>query len=154
MTKVLCRLAAIAAALWLTGCSQMIPIAQVNDLGTIERSLTKDQVAAAIEEGARNAGWIPKNIGDERIAATYRIRNHTVDVMIHYSEDLYRINYKSSTEMKVQCSESDWKSSRNIIITGRQSCPGFETPLYIHENYGNWIAYLKASIDHSLTFGI
>lgn len=152
MTKALRILPGIVAALWLAGCSQMIPIAQVNDMGTVERPLTKDQVARAIEEGARNAGWTSKNIGNDQIASTYRIRSHTVTVTIDYSEDLYRIHYKSSTEMKVQCSEKDWKASKNIIVTGRQSCPGFETPQYIHENYGQWIAYLKASIDHSLTF--
>lgn len=152
MIHALRNLVGIVAALWLTGCSQMIPITQVSDMGTIERSLTKDQVADAIEEGARNAGWTAKNIGNDQIAATYRIRAHTVTVTIDYSEDLYRIHYKSSLGMKVQCSEEDWRAAKNIIVTGRQACPGFQTPQYIHENYRQWIEYLKASIDHSLTF--
>ena len=152
MTPWLRSTVCFTTALWLIGCSQMIPIDEVPSSGTIERPLTKDQIKQAIEEGAYNAGWTPKEVGKGQIAASYRIRAHDVTVMINYSEDVYQINYESSREMKVQCSEEDYTKSKNIIVTGRQSCPAFQDPLYIHENYGEWIMNLKRSIDQSIIF--
>lgn len=145
-------LVCFSAALWLTGCSKLVAIDSIPSSGTINRVLSKEQIKTAIEEGAFNAGWIAKDIGNDEIVATYRVRAHTVIVSIKYSEDVYDISYKSSQEMKVQCTEEDHRTARNIIVTGRQSCPGFQEPLYIHENYGQWVSNLKASIDHALTF--
>ena len=141
-----------AMVLSLIGCSQMVPIDNVNRSGTVDRTLTMDQISAAIEDGAQNAGWVTKEQGDGQIVASYQIRTHNVVVMINYSEDTYGIDYKSSKGMKVQCTDKDYQSSKNIIITGRQSCPGSEDPKYIHGNYQEWITRLKASIDHSIAF--
>jgi len=139
-------------ALSLIGCSQMVPIDSVNRSGTVDRTLTMDQIRGAIEEGAQNAGWVTKEQGDVQLIASYQVRTHNVVVMINYSEDTYSIDYKSSREMKVQCTDKDYKNSKNIIITGRQSCPGFEDPKYIHGNYQEWITRLKGSIEHSIAF--
>jgi len=141
-----------AMMLSLTGCGQMVPIDGVSSSGTVDRTLTTDQVKEAIEDGAQNAGWVTKEQGDGQLVASYQIRRHNVVVMINYSEDTYDIDYKSSREMKVQCTDADYKTSKNIIVTGRQSCPGFADPKYIHGNYQQWITHLKGSIDHSISF--
>jgi hypothetical protein len=152
MRHILGTIVSIAMALSLIGCGQMVPIDGVSGSGTVDRALTMGQLREAIEDGAQNAGWTTKEKGDGKIIASYRIRQHSVIVMINYSEDGYDIDYKSSMEMKVQCTDSDYKNSKNIIVTGRQSCPGFADPKYIHGNYQKWITRLKGSIDHSIAF--
>ena len=152
MTHFVRALVWFSAALLLIGCSSMVAIDDVPASGTINRDLTKEQIGKAIEDGAFNAGWIPKDIGNDQIMASYRVRSHSVLVMIEYSEDIYNIRYSSSREMKVQCTEADHKAAPNIIVTGRQSCPGLQKPLYIHANYGPWIANLKHSIDQAILF--
>jgi hypothetical protein len=139
-------------AVSLLGCTQMIPIDRVSNSGTIINELTMDEVREAIEEGARNAGWDTKEKGDDQIMAFFRIRTHSVIVMINYSRDEYSIEYNSSREMKVQCTDADHKQAKNIIITGRKSCPGSADPKYIHQNYEKWVTRLKASINHSIAY--
>ncbi len=141
-----------AIALSLLGCTQMIPIDSVNNSGTIINELTMDEVRAAIEEGAANAGWDTKERGEGQMLAFFRIRRHSVVVMINYSRDEYSIDYSSSREMKVQCTDADHKQAKNIIITGRKSCPGSADPKYIHGNYEEWVTRLKASINHSIVY--
>lgn len=139
-------------AVSLLGCGQMVPIDGVNNSSTIINELTMDQVREAIEEGAANEGWDTKERGEGQILAFFRIRAHSVVVMINYSRDEYSIEYNSSREMKVQCSDADYKKSKNIIVTGRKSCPGSANPKYIHESYEKWITRLKASINHSIAY--
>jgi hypothetical protein len=152
MRHFLGRFVCVAMALSLVGCGQMVPIDSVNRSGTVDPTLTMDQVREAIEDGAQNAGWVTKEQGPGQLIASYQIRRHNVVVMINYSEDTYSIDYKSSREMKVQCTDQDYKGSKNIIITGRQSCPGYEDPKYIHGNYQKWITRLKGSIDHAIAY--
>jgi hypothetical protein len=143
----------LMAVLWLTGCSGMVALNSIDGSGSVDRSLTQEQVKEAIEEGAERVGWITKEGKNDTIVASYRIRSHSVAVEIAYSVDSYDVRYKSSSEMKVFCSEADKQAARNIIVTGRQSCPGYADPVYIHGNYADWIKELKQSIDHSLASG-
>lgn len=138
----------------LTACGRMIPIKSVNGSGTVDRELTLDQVKKAINEGAYNAGWIAKDVADGEIVASYRLRAHSVIVTIEYTQDSYEIKYKSSSEMKIQCTEEDWKKSTNIKVSGRHTCPGYADPLYIHGNYELWINSLRESINLALVTAV
>jgi hypothetical protein len=142
----------LSMVVWLTGCSSMIPLNGIDGSGTIERSLTQEQIKQAIEEGAERVGWRTKDVGNDKILALYQIRVHTVSVEITYSDTSYDIRYKSSGQMKVFCSEADKQAARNIKVTGEEACPGFADPLYIHGNYAKWVNTLKQSIENSLDF--
>ena len=117
----------------------------------VPHGLTQDQVRRAINIGAAVAGWTTKDVSPGTIAATYRIRVHTVIVLISYTEQAYSIDYKTSYEMKVYCTEEDKEEKRaKKITTGGGSCPSVEQPAYIHENYNVWIEELNRGIRSAL----
>jgi hypothetical protein len=117
----------------------------------IPHGLTQDQVKKAINIGAAVAGWSTEDVSPGSIAATYHIRVHTVTVIISYTEQAYSIDYKSSYEMKVYCTEEDKVEKRSKkVTTGGGSCPGIAQPAYIHENYTAWIEELNRGIRAAL----
>ena len=152
MTYSLRVFACLAVILWLTGCSGWVLLNGIDGSGTVDRSLTQEQVKEAIEEGAERVGWLAKEAKNDKILATYRIRSHSVVVEISYSADSYDIRYKSSSRLKMFCSEEDKQAARNMKLTGQATCPGNADPLYLHGNYEVWINELKQSIEHSLAF--
>lgn len=114
--------------------------------------MTIEEIRKAIEDGATSANWISKPGSDHTVIASYRIRVHSVVVEIPYSEGSYEIRYKSSVGMKLYCTEEDKYAGTNRILSGHQVCPGGADPLYIHDNYADWVSDLKKSIDNALAF--
>ena len=49
--------------LFVSGCSGMVPLHEVDESHFVDRSLTEDQVKEAIIEGAETAGWLAKDLG-------------------------------------------------------------------------------------------
>jgi len=117
----------------------------------IPHGLTQDQVKRAIKIGAAVAGWSTEDVSPGSIEATYHIRVHEVTVLISYTEQAYSIDYKTSYEMKVYCTEKDKEEQRpKKVTTGGGSCPGVDQPAYIHENYNAWIEELNRGIHSAL----
>jgi hypothetical protein len=117
----------------------------------IPHGLTQDQVRKAINIGAGAAGWSTDDVSPGNIIATYKIRVHTVIVLISYTEQAYSIDYKKSYEMKVYCNEEDAeKKSSKKLTSGGGTCPGVDQPAYIHKNYKEWIDELNRGIRSAL----
>ncbi len=136
-------------SLFVTGCSGFVQLYEFDDLHTIGRSLTAEQIKEGILEGAQVAGWNAKTLSSESILATYHIRVHTVNVEIFYTDTDYWINYKSSNGMKMFCTKRDRDKVRNMKVSGRHECPG-GIPMYIHGNYKKWVDSLNTAIRNSL----
>ena len=117
----------------------------------IPQGLTQDQVRKAINIGAGTAGWTAKEVSPGSVVATYHIRAHSVTVLISYTERAYNIDYKSSNQMKVYCTEEDMEEKRARKVTsGGGTCPGVDQPAYIHENYKDWVDELNRAIEAAL----
>ncbi len=137
-------------ALFVAGCSGVVPMYEVDKAHTFDPSLTVEQIKEGILEGAQAAGWNAKVLSSGRILTTYRIRVHTVHMEIFYTDAYYQFTYKSSTGMKMFCTEQDRLKARNIKTSGRQNCPGNGAPMYIHANYKKWVDSLDSAIHTSL----
>ena len=138
------------ATLLLVGCqSAMTSMPSVHDR-RIKDELTQDEVRKAIKVGATTAGWQVGEESDSQMLATYRIRGHTVVVVIDYSPDNYSIKYKSSINMKVKCGVRNDAAEPTKVTTGQSPCPGGAPPTFIHQNYKDWLAGLNDSIKATL----
>lgn len=138
----------IAGLFFLIGCNQFVPLLNP-DIQPIESGLTSEQVSKAIRIGGVSAGWVIEESGSDRMIGTLSIRMHQVIVVILYDDSKYSINYKSSRNMKIFCTERD-KNKQNIKITGNRSCPGYRDPKYIHKAYDQWIKNLDRNIKAEL----
>lgn len=138
-------------ALFAVACTQnLVKTYNVHDQ-PIPHELTQDQVRKAIKIGAGVAGWSTEEVSPSSIAATYHIRTHTVTALISYTEQAYSIDYKTSYQMKVYCTEEDKVEKRaKQLTTGGGTCPGVDQPAYIHENYKVWIEQLERGIRSAL----
>ncbi len=148
------RMLIVAAAVSFAACAQRpahwVRLYDVDKVHSIDKSLTKEQITRAVLEGAEDAGWRAKDLGDGRILATYSVRVHTVHVEIAIGDDTYDTRYRSSTGMKVYCSWEDKQKRRNIKVTGRGDCPNQADPAFIHYGYKRWVDSLNNSIRLSL----
>lgn len=146
------RLFAISIlALFAVACTPtLVKMYNVHDQ-PIPHGLTQDQVRKAINIGAGTAGWSTEEVSPGSIAATYKIRVHTVIVLISYTEQAYSIDYTTSYEMKVYCTEEDEVEKRpKKVTTGGGICSGVDQPAYIHESYKDWIEELNRGIRSAL----
>jgi hypothetical protein len=127
-------------------------ISDVNDVHhPVNRSLTEEQVKQAIVDGIETAvGWQADPIENGPIIATYMVRNHTIDVLIHYSDRHYSYIYGYSDGMKIYCTDADYDKHREPKISGQESCPRGKNPEWIHANYKRWIA----ALDHAIQISI
>ncbi len=151
------NLLVLAMTLIIAGCtSSMVQLSQTYGAHFLDASFTEDQVIEAIMEGARTAGWLAKDQGAGNVLATYQVRVHTVTVQIKYTDSTkytdssYVIHYKSSSGMKMFCTESDKNYRKDLRVTGQESCGGSRDPKYIHGNYKKWVDSLSMSIQNSL----
>ncbi len=137
-------------ALTVAGCGGVVPLHEVDGTRVFDRELSKEQVKEAIVEGAEKAGWRAKDLGNDKILATYIVRVHTVHVNILYTDSYYSINYNSSIGMKMFCTRNDKEKARNLKVSGRATCPGGRGPLYIHGSYKIWVDSLNNAIHFEL----
>ena len=136
---------------FMAGCAPfMVPVYKVDGTHVVDRSLTSIQVKEAIIEGAEIAGWRTKDLGDDKILASFHFKTHTVHVEIHYTNSSYTTRYNSSNEMKLYCSEREMKKSQNMIVSGRKNCPENRPPSYIHHAYKRWMDSLNSAIQSSI----
>jgi len=143
----------VAMSLFVAGCSPfMVSVNEVDKTHLVTGSPTKDEIRAAILEGAELAGWQAKDVGNDKILATYTYSKHRIFIEIDYSDSYYATRYRSSMEMKMFCSERDKKKHQGMKVSGRQNCPGNAKPLYIHKAYKQWVDSLNNSIQSALEF--
>ena len=143
--------AVVAACTIVLGCAtSWVRLNDVDDVHHVDTSLSKPEMTEAIVEGAQNAGWRPKELGNDTILAVFHMRAHVVQVEIDVGDGFYVTRYQSSREMKVFCSQRDKEHLRNMKITGRQECPGDVKPTYIHSAYKTWIDSLNSSIQEAI----
>ncbi len=138
-------------ALFLLACSpKYIQMYNIHN-EPVPAGLTQEQVGKGVRMGATVAGWKAHSRGPGRTQATYNIRAHTVTVDIRYSEYNYSIDYETSHQMKIYCTEEDKEAGiGRTLTTGGGACPGVDQPAYIHENYRVWIDQLNRSINAAL----
>ncbi len=127
----------------------MIPLYNLNG-HPVGHERSQQQVRAAINVGARTAGWSVQDVEVGKILAINFIRAHVVAVDITYTAKHYSINYANSMHMKVYCSEQD-KFLGRTKVTGFESCANGIQPTYIHGTYQIWIDELNASIVAALS---
>lgn len=95
--------------------------------GATGQALEAAQVRQAILNGAKDKGWIARELSPGVITASLAVRNHLAEVEIPYSGTSYSIIYKSSSNL-------DYKASDQTI----------------HNQYNNWVDYLRQAIDARL----
>lgn len=123
------RLGAVALILLcIAGCTSQ-PIHNVNDAAVSSptgKTVTKEQVRAAIIRAGGALGWNIKDEGPDKLSGTLVLRTHTAVVDIPYSVDKYSIVYRSSVNLNE-------KSGK------------------IHRNYNGWIQNLNKGINTQLS---
>jgi len=135
----------------IAGCAiPMVALKDVNETHNIDKPLTKEQVKESILEGARYAKWRVRDLDSGTMLATYKIRVHTVNIRIAYTESSYSLYYKSSNEMKVYCTKNDFDKKKGKVVSGIQACPGDMPPYAIHGEYQTWVDDLNIEIQSSL----
>jgi len=110
------------------GCMRCEAILNVSDAAVLSpagKSLTADQVRAAIIRAGTSLGWQVKDEQSGMLVATLILRSHTAVVQIPYSPTSYSIKYRSS----IALDEGDGQ---------------------IHKNYNGWIKNLNKGINSQL----
>ncbi len=122
------RLWAMALAVLLAGCTSAA-IMDINDRSIPQtqagKTLSMDQIQAAIMKGSIQKGWVPSVVKPGLVEASIQVRTHQAVVSIPYTQTDYDILYKSS---------------QNLDESGGK----------IHRNYNRWVANLSASIQEEL----
>jgi len=127
----------------------MVTLHDVKDSHLYKKTLSNEQIKESIVEGAEYAGWVTQDLGNNNILATYRIRAHTVTVKIYYTQKAFTALYESSDLMKIACTRWEYKKGK-YRVSGKDNCPGNQSPAYIHVNYKSWVESLVKSIERSL----
>ncbi|MDR2945541.1 MAG: hypothetical protein LBV79_02175 [Candidatus Adiutrix sp.] len=99
-----------------------LPVAGLNGQG-----LSASQVKAAILGGAQEKGWVARELTPGVITASLAVRAHKAEVEIPYSGSSSSIIYKSSTNLDYDAGDQT-----------------------IHNQYNNWVDYLRQAIDGRL----
>ena len=110
-----------------TGCMRQASLQNPTNLpvvGAAGKSLSEAQVKQAILAGAKEKGWVARELTPGVISASLAVRNHLAEVEIPYSGTSYSILYKSSSNL-------DYKANDQTI----------------HNQYNNWVNYLRQAID-------
>ncbi len=111
----------------LTGCMRQAKLQNPTNLpvyGATGKQLTEAQVKQAILAGAREKGWVAREMGPGLITATLAVRSHLAEVEIPYSANGYSILYVRSSNLDYD--------ARNQTI---------------HNQYNNWVDYLRRAIE-------
>jgi hypothetical protein len=112
----------------ITGCGQAPTVQNIDNSNYFAQAKAKNSVAKAIKRGASSKGWRTKMVKDGLIEANILVRNkYFVAVNIPYSAKGYKINYKSSRNLKYD--------------------PAKKT---IHGSYNKWTKILADRINYEL----
>jgi hypothetical protein len=120
--------ALLIAAAVLAGCNT-VPIMNVTDSPVVAasgRTLSNDQVRAAIVRAGVALGWQMRDEGPNKLVGTLQLRTHSAVVEIPYSPRAYSVNYRSSVDLQ-------------------------EKSGTIHKNYNGWIQNLQKGITAQLS---
>jgi hypothetical protein len=120
--------AVLIATAGLAGCTTA-PILNVSNTAVTTasgKSLSQDQVRAAILRAGAALGWQMRDEGPGMMVGTLNLRKHTAVVEIPYSARSYSVKYRSSVNL-------DEKGGM------------------IHKNYNGWIQNLTRGIDSQLS---
>ncbi len=115
-------------AITVVGCNS-VPISNVSTTPVTtasNKSLSQDQVRAAIVRAGAALGWQFKDEGASTLNGSINLRTHSADIEIPYSATSYSIKYRSSTNL-------DAKDGS------------------IHKNYNGWIRNLNRGIAAELS---
>jgi hypothetical protein len=118
---------AFGMALLVTGCNTQ-PIVNVTDqpvVSTVSKQLTADQVRNAIVGAGSGLGWVMTPISPGLVSGRFIKEDHVAVVDIRYTEKIYSIAYKDSTNLK-------YKKGN------------------IHKAYNEWVATLDRDIQSAL----
>lgn len=113
-----------------TGCMRQAALQNLSNLpvmGATGQDLNKAKVKQAIIEGAKSKGWIARELTPGVISASLAVRAHQAEVEIPYTGSSYSIVYKNSVNL-------DYSSKDQTI----------------HNQYNNWVLYLREAIDVQL----
>jgi hypothetical protein len=124
-----CRriLAAIGVVLLLAGCTSR-PIVNVADqpvVSTAGKQLSADQVRNAIVSAGNALGWVMTPVSPGLVNGRLMLRDHVAVVDVRYTEKMYSITYKDSTNLNYRDGQ-------------------------IHKNYNGWIENLDRDIRNEL----
>ena len=132
MSKKLFLLSAlmIMSLVLVTGCMRQAALQNPTNLpvsSATGQSLKEAQVKQAILAAAKEKGWVARELTPGVISASLAVRSHLAEVEIPYSGSSYSILYKNSSNL-------DYKAGDQTI----------------HNQYNNWVNYLRQAIDARL----
>jgi len=117
----------ITVLVLLSGC-RSAPVYNPKGISISPRpSASKEEIAEAIWSAGRRDGWQIEKVGEWKLKAVKRIRNHSATISIHYSKNTLDISYVDSD---------------NLDFDGQN----------IHENYNVWIHRLTEKIQNEMRF--
>lgn len=116
--------AALIAVTWLTGCSSLPPVHNV-DQAPVNYTLSSEQVERAILRAGQARGWTMRVASPGVIHGDLAVRSHVAKVAIDYTAKSYSIRYLDSN---------------NLDYDGTG----------IHHNYNKWVIYLNRQIQRQL----
>ncbi len=112
----------------ITGCGQAPTVQNIDNSNYFSQAQAKNSVAKAIKRGASSKGWRTKTVKDGLIEANILVRGkYFVAVNIPYNAKGYKINYKSSRNLKYN-----------------------PTTKTIHGSYNKWTKILADRINYEL----
>ncbi len=112
----------------IAGCGQAPTVQNIDNSNYFAKAQAKSGVAKAIKRGASSKGWRTKTVKNGLIEANILVRGkYFIAVNIPYTSKGYKINYKSSKNLKYD--------------------PATKT---IHGSYNKWIKILSNKINYEL----
>ncbi len=118
-----CALCVLALA----GCAKTAPVKHFKS--EITQNYTNDQVKNAIIEAGLSRDWVMTPQAPGVIQGRYTNRNHSAEVLIHYTNKGYEISYANS---------------QNLLASEGK----------IHKNYNRWVNNLDHDIQVRLSSGL
>jgi hypothetical protein len=118
----------IAMAIAMVGCATSKPISDVIDVPVVPgsgKTLTRTQVATAVERAGRYLGWQMSADGPGLFTARLALRHHIAVVEIEHDDRTYSIRYRDSTNLDAKDGD-------------------------IHRAYNRWVQRLRQEIRKEL----
>lgn len=88
----------LLSTLFLTACSRMEPIKNINGQ-KVPSGLSAKQVSSAIFQACNYREWNCREVSSDEIKASYTSHGHVAVVSVKYSADMYSINYLASDNL-------------------------------------------------------